>query len=96
MLEHLELGHAITIHKALGSQWRRVIVVLTGNRLLDHTLIYPAITRAQDQVIVIGDVLAARRAVEARPRADGRQVALGDLLRDYINNMTRKPVATVA
>jgi exodeoxyribonuclease V alpha subunit len=81
MLEHLELGYAITIHKAQGSQWRRVILVLTGNRLLDRTLIYTAITRAQDQVIIIGDVLAAQRAVEAPPLAEERRVALGDLLR---------------
>lgn len=64
------------------------------NRLLDRTLIYTAITRAQDQVIIIGDVQAARRAVEAPPRADGRHVALGDLLRDCIDNMTLKSIAT--
>lgn len=96
MLEHLVLGYAITIHKAQGSQWRRVIVVLTGNRLLDRTLIYTAITRAQNQVIIVGDVLAARRAVEAPPRADGRQVALGGLLRDCINSLSREPAAKAA
>lgn len=96
MLEHLELGYAITIHKAQGSQWRRVIVVLTGNRLLERTLIYTAITRAQEQVIIVGDVLAARRAVEAPRRADGRQVALGDLLRDSIDNLSRDRISTAA
>lgn len=97
MLEHLELGYAITIHKAQGSQWRRVIVVLTGNRLLDRTLIYTAITRAQEQVVIVGDVLATRLAVEAPPRADGRRVALGALLRDAFDNLpSPKAVATAA
>ncbi|MEN3277563.1 MAG: exodeoxyribonuclease alpha subunit [Massilia sp.] len=96
MLEHLELGYAITIHKAQGSQWPRVIVVLTGHRLLDRTLIYTAITRAQSQVIIIGDVIAVRLAVESPPRADGRQVALGDLLRDCIANLLQESVATAA
>jgi len=80
MLEHVEFGYAITIHESQCSQRRRVIVVITGNRLLDPTLIYTAITLAQSQFTIIEDVLAARRAVEAPLRADGRQVAIGDLL----------------
>jgi len=95
MLEHLELGYAITIHKAQGSQWRRVIIALTGNRLLDRTLIYTAITRAESQVIIVGDALAARQAVEAPPRADGRHVALGSLLRNCFNGLSEHTAAVV-
>lgn len=80
MLEDLELGYAITVHKAQGSQWPRVIVPLTGNRLLDRTLIYTAVTRAQQQVLLIGDPDAAQAAVKSPPRAQRRQVALGSLL----------------
>lgn len=75
-LDDIELGYAITIHKSQGSQWQRIIVVLTGNRLLDRTLIYTAITRAQSQVIIIGDAIAAKRAIEASPRSDHRKVGL--------------------
>jgi exodeoxyribonuclease V alpha subunit len=80
MLDDLELGYAITVHKAQGSQWERVIVPITGNRLLDRTLVYTAVTRAQRQVILIGDERAARKAVEGVPRAHLRQVALGAAL----------------
>lgn len=76
MLDDLELGYAITVHKAQGSQWPRVIVPLTGHRLLDRTMVYTAITRAQRQVLLVGDLVAARRAVESLPRANRRQVAL--------------------
>ena len=76
MLDDLELGYAITVHKAQGSQWPRVIFPLTGHRLLDRTLIYTAITRAQVQVLIVGDEAAARAAVEAEPRVRSRQVAL--------------------
>ncbi|XYJ10454.1 AAA family ATPase [Telluria sp. B2] len=96
MLEHLELGYAITIHKAQGSQWPKVIVALSGSRLLDRTLIYTAITRAQSQVIIIGDVEAARVAVVSPPRATARLVALGDLLRDDLANLHQGCLATVA
>ena len=84
MLDDLELGNAVTVHKAQGSQWRRVIVALTGSRMLDRTLIYTAMTRAQQQVILIGDPVAARRAVESPPRADARMVGLDVLLQEYL------------
>jgi exodeoxyribonuclease V alpha subunit len=80
MLDDLELGYAITIHKAQGSQWPRVIVPLTGNRLLDRTMVYTAVTRAQRQVLIVGDEAAARGAVESEPRVQRRQVALDLLL----------------
>jgi exodeoxyribonuclease V alpha subunit len=84
MLDDLELGNAVTVHKAQGSQWRRVIVVLTGSRMLDRTLIYTAMTRAQSQVILVGDPVAARRAVEGLPRANTRMVGLDSLLLEYL------------
>lgn len=84
MLDDLELGYAITTHKAQGSQWPRVIVCITGNRLLDRTLVYTAVTRAQQQVIIVGDVVAARKAVEAVPKAYQRQVALGLLTQQQL------------
>lgn len=76
MLDDIELGYAITVHKAQGSQWPRVIVPLTSHRLLDRTLIYTAVTRAQRQVLLVGDEVAARAAVQVSPRTPTRQVAL--------------------
>lgn len=76
MLDDLELGYAITVHKAQGSQWPRVIVPLTGHRLLDRTLVYTAVTRAQRQVLLVGDEAAAKSAVEGLPRAQSRHIAL--------------------
>lgn len=76
MLDDLELGYAITVHKAQGSQWPRVIVPLTSHRMLDRTLVYTAVTRAQRQVLLVGDEAAAKAAVEGLPRAYTRQVGL--------------------
>jgi exodeoxyribonuclease V alpha subunit len=84
MLENLELGYALTVHKAQGSQWPRVIVVLTGSRMLDRTLVYTAVTRAQNQVIIIGDEAAARTAVESLPHAGLRTVGLQYFLRQEL------------
>jgi exodeoxyribonuclease V alpha subunit len=76
MLEDIDLGFAATVHKAQGSQWRRVIVPVTDSRLLDRTLLYTAITRAQVQVIMVGDREAARLKTKAPPKAQGRMVGL--------------------
>ena len=84
ILDDLELAYAITVHKAQGSQWPRVIVPLTGHRLLDRTLVYTATTRAQQQVLLVGDENAARAAVEGLPRAQSRQVSLDLILRKLL------------
>jgi exodeoxyribonuclease V alpha subunit len=80
MLEDLDLAYAITIHKAQGSQWQRVIVPLTGGRMLDRTLVYTAMTRAQHQVVFVGDLKAVRAAVAAVPKVSERQTGLHRLL----------------
>lgn len=87
LLPHLELAFAITIHKAQGSQFPRIIVPVRSSRLLDRTLLYTAITRAQRQVILVGDVAAAKAAVEASPHASLRQVALGSMLIEILEGM---------
>jgi len=87
LLDHLEPAYAITIHKSQGSAFQRVIVPVTASRLLDRTLLYTAVTRAEKQVIMVGDVDAARKAVLAPRRSDERQVALRAILRERVNAM---------
>jgi exodeoxyribonuclease V alpha subunit len=82
LLAHLELAYAITIHKAQGSGFARVIIPVRQSKLLDRTLLYTAVTRAEQQVILVGDVQAAQAAVMAARHSDRRHVALGNLLSD--------------
>ncbi|MGA2120584.1 MAG: AAA family ATPase [Methanoregula sp.] len=50
----LELAYALTVHKAQGSQFRLVILVLPeGHPILSRELIYTAITRHQDRVVIM-------------------------------------------
>ena len=80
-LDAVETMHAMTIHKAQGSQARRVTVLLPeeGSRLLTRELFYTAITRAQEHVRVVGTEAAVRAAVTRRAsRASG----LAERLRD--------------
>ena len=84
MPDVLELGYAITVHKAEGSQWPRVIVPLSGHRLLNRALGYTAVTRAQRQVLLVGDAAAVKAAVEGLPRAQTRQASLDLHLRQVL------------
>lgn len=74
-------GYSISVHKAQGSQFRRVIVPLSRSQLLDRTLIYTAVTRGVEQVVLLGDLAAARAAVKALPHAWLRRIGFDTLLR---------------
>ena len=50
----LELAYALTVHKAQGSQFKLVIVVLPeGHPILSRELIYTALTRHENRVVVM-------------------------------------------
>ena len=51
----LALAYAITCHRAQGSQARAVIIPLCSSRMMDPTWLYTAITRAERQVVLVGD-----------------------------------------
>lgn len=87
LLPDLELAYAITIHKAQGSAFRRVIIPVRQSKLLDRTLLYTAVTRAEQQVILVGDVAAAKAAVKAPRHSERRHVALGALLCEQFERM---------
>ncbi|WP_369797976.1 exodeoxyribonuclease V subunit alpha [Cellulomonas sp. B6] len=73
-LPAVETVHAMTVHRAQGSQFTSVTVVLppASSPLLTRELLYTAITRAREHVRVVGSGDAVRAAVE-RPvrRASG-------------------------
>lgn len=86
-LDSLELAYAITVHKAQGSQFRRVIIPVRKSRILDRTFVYTAATRAQVQVIFVGDIGAVEEAIALPPKAFSRQVALGALLEAELSKL---------
>lgn len=78
-VESVALGYAITCHKAQGSQFERVIVIIesTGTTdFIDNTWLYTAITRAKRQVVVIGDKVLFDAKVTQKSKASQRLVGL--------------------
>ena len=84
VLNALELAYAITVHKSQGSEVPVAIVPVYPSRNLDRTLLYTAITRARQKVVLLGDFSAAKAAVEAEPLAARRQVMLRELLESKV------------
>ncbi len=56
MLEQLELAYAITVHKSQGSEFPAVIFSIVGvsNKLYYRNLLYTAVTRAKEILVIIG------------------------------------------
>lgn len=78
-LGDVETMHAMTIHKAQGSQARVVTVLLPDHDspLLTRELLYTAVTRARERVVVVGSESSVRAAVGRRvQRASGLQQRL--------------------
>ena len=73
-LDAIQTVHAMTVHRAQGSQFDSVSFVLPppDSPLLTRELLYTAVTRARQHVLIIGSEEAIRRAVQ-RPanRASG-------------------------
>jgi exodeoxyribonuclease V alpha subunit len=73
-LGDLRHGWAITVHRAQGSEWPGVVVVLPpeAGGMLSRPLVYTALTRAQRHLSIVhasGAALArAVREVDVRPR----------------------------
>jgi exodeoxyribonuclease V alpha subunit len=81
-LDTMRLGHAVSVHKAQGSQAPAVVVVLhRGHHLmLTRNLVYTAITRAERVCVVVGEPPALHAALGRRD-AHARHTRLSHLVR---------------
>ena len=72
MLGELEPAYAMTVHKSQGSEYRAVILSAcpASSLLLTRSVLYTAITRARELLIVVGfeDVIAAMTQNDRRQR----------------------------
>ena len=64
-LPELEPAYAVTVHKSQGSEYRAVILAALGGSpyLLNRSLLYTALTRAKELLIVVGSEETIRTMV---------------------------------
>lgn len=82
-LDALTLAYACTIHKSQGSEYPAVVLGLTNQHyvMLARKLLYTAVTRAKQVVVVVGSRYALREAVRDA-RGEERRTTLARLLRE--------------
>jgi len=65
-VEELQLAYAMSVHKSQGSEYPCVILLMVPSHyiMLQRNLLYTAVTRAKERVLVVGSKNAVRTAVE--------------------------------
>ena len=88
---HIEHAYATTIHKSQGSEYGVVIipVIRAHAIMLKRNLIYTAITRAKQKVILIGQFPMLYMAI-GRDEASKRNTLLGERISNYVKAFTTK------
>jgi exodeoxyribonuclease V alpha subunit len=81
--DELQLAYAMSIHKAQGSEYRAVVMVMHSSQymMLQRNLLYTGLTRARDLCILVGDKRAIGRAVK-NDKTTRRYTRLAERLRD--------------
>ncbi len=65
-VEDLQLAYAMSVHKSQGSEYPCVLLLMVQSHyiMLQRNLLYTAVTRAKDKVMIVGNKNAVRTAVE--------------------------------
>jgi exodeoxyribonuclease V alpha subunit len=82
-LGELELAYAMTVHKSQGSEYSVVILSATEGpaRLLSRGVLYTAVTRAKDMLIIVGDATVVEKMTyndKRQRRYSGLRARLAD------------------
>ena len=66
LLIELEHAWAMTVHKAQGSEYRAVVLALcpTSQMLMSRDILYTAVTRAKELLILVGDEQIAYQMID--------------------------------
>ena len=80
VLDCMELGYAITLHKAQGSQFPRIIIALQKGKIVDRAWLYTAITRAETEIHIVGSAEDFVVVTEAHSNSYKRNSYLVELL----------------
>ncbi|WP_294463874.1 ATP-dependent RecD-like DNA helicase [uncultured Anaerofustis sp.] len=84
-MEELNLSYAITVHKSQGSEFKAIIIpIFSGySGFLNRNLLYTAVTRAKEMVILIGEVNGLKSMIKSVQK-NKRKTTLAKRLHDFL------------
>ena len=64
-MKYFKYAWAITIHKAQGKEWDKVVVILPSENMcmMNNSILYTAITRSKKECILISDHTTLKRSI---------------------------------
>ena len=88
-LNALLLGYVLTVHKAQGSEWRKVILVThhSHNSMLARELLYTAVTRAKESIHIIGEPDVLERGITNQKIVGNNLQAKAEYFKGKASNM---------
>lgn len=86
LLSELEHAYAVTVHKSQGSEYKAVVLPLCKyfDKLYFRNLLYTAVTRAKEILVIVGDEQAVKKMVMNNRKTD-RYTALWFFLKEGID-----------
>lgn len=65
-LYDIQLAYSMTIHKSQGSEYPEVYIILPNSIMLNQKILYTAITRAKEKVVILSEKGALRKAITTK------------------------------
>lgn len=83
-MKDVDLAYCATVHKVQGEEYKAIIIVMSESHpsMLKRNMLYTAVTRAKDVVMVVGQMSAVRKAIE-NVSSNQRMTLLADRLHAY-------------
>ena len=97
--QHLSLAYTITVHKSQGAESSVILLALDRGAtfLLTRNLVYTAVTRGVDKVVVFTSESTLATAVHKGEPAEGsRRTSLRERLKEAFSQTTRRAALTAA
>ena len=94
-LDMVEHAYATTVHKSQGSEYPVVILpwLPMFYKMLRRNILYTAVTRAKEKVVIIGSKRAIYQAIH-NTESDNRNTRLGErIMREYHRLLAEKKIA---
>jgi len=84
-IENLDLAYALTVHKSQGSEYKTVIIPFIKDfwKMRQRKLLYTAVTRAKEKVIIVGDDESLFYAIAGTATPRKRNTLFAKRIKEY-------------